>query len=135
MPSIEAALEHLRARSLNGPSMYWLALIEECMRGHDMEGGLSNWGSINDSCPVETLQFSFDTQGAPDRITNVWLPGIRTAVWNPNGVRFHMNQDEYSTRRYFGVLTVGSKEQTYVGYDRQMHQVLVYHRVDEPEKV
>jgi hypothetical protein len=128
-----ALLEHLRVRTLDEPSQHWLAVIRAAYAAeHQRGGGMSGWFMGSNDKPVECLQADFDSM---NHIVKVWVPGVRNAAWNPLGVRFFTDPTQESDRRFYGVLTLASDDETYVGYDKNWMQVLVYHRVDEKEKV
>jgi hypothetical protein len=127
-PYLHAVVEHLRVRADNAEAQRWLALIRGARYGEQLAGGLSGWANKNDSQWVETLQAEFDNE---QHMRKMWMPGTRNAVWNPFGIRFFQDLTSASDRLFRGVLTLGSNDTTYVGYDRNNWQVMVYHVVEK----
>jgi hypothetical protein len=132
-PKVEALVIHLQARALNEKAQHWLTVLREAYSAEPQQrGGMSAWFNDHDSENVEVMQVTFDHRSNP---TNVWTPGVRNAVWTPMGVRFFDAPTSHSDRRYVGIHTLAASETTYVGYDKAWMQVLIYHLVDEKQKV
>ena len=131
-PKIEALLKHLREREQNGPAMQWLGLIEDAYQAQPQHpGGMSGWANENDSKNIDTLQVEFDRD---DTLAQVWFPGSRNMVWHRSGVTFYAG-DTHSERPFGGVHTLASSDDTYIGYVKGFGQIIVYHTVDDTEKV
>lgn len=126
-PKVKNLLAQLEERKVNGPAGQWLDLIKDAYAARPQHpGGMSGWSSDNDSKNVDTYQVDFDEW---DRPMNVWVPGRRNMVWNPFGVRFFASDPERSERRFSGVYTLASSDDTYIGYVRDFGQIIVYHTV------
>lgn len=132
-PKLAALLDHLTVRTDDKDAQRWLTLIRGAYDVRpQVPGGMSGWGNAVDSQNVETLQAEFDED---HHMTRVWEPGVRNAVWNPLGIRFHTTPTEWSERRFMGIYTLASSPDVYVGYNKDWKQILIYHKVDEGEKV
>ncbi len=131
-PFLARLVAFLRSQPEDVEAQRWFDLIKTARVSPQMSGGLRGWSRTNDSKDVETLQANFDLLG---HLGRVWVPGARKAVWNPFGIKFYSDPTQISDRRFDGMLTVGSIQSTYVGFDRHLQQVVVYHTVDETEKV
>lgn len=133
-PSVNSLIKYLREKEGAPEADRWLSLVRSCFRAGrtEIRGGMSGWFKVHDQAKVEALQATFDTNGV---LVDLQLLGERTAAWNPMGVRFFVNMDEWSNRRFRGVMLVALSEDTFVGYDRDFLQVLAYHSVGEARKV
>jgi hypothetical protein len=129
---LAALLDHLKVRAEDKDAQRWLALIQGAYDVAQVPGGMSGWGNRNDSQNIEVLQAEFDEDS---HMTKVWEPGVRNAVWNPLGIRFFTSPTEWSERRFMGIYTLASSPSVYVGYNKDWKQIIVYHLVDEKEKV
>lgn len=132
-PKIEALVDHLQVREEDKDAQHWVRLIKAAFNAHPQHpGGMSGWASDNDSRDVEALQATFDSD---HHMTRIWEPGVRNCVWNPIGIRFFTGPEDWSESRYRGVYTLAADSQTYVGYNKEWQNILVYHVVDEVGKV
>jgi len=127
-PKVESLLAQLEARKTNGPAGAWLDLIRAAYAARPQHpGGLSGWTSDNDSKNVDTLQVDFDERDQP---RNLWVPGSRNMHWNPLGARFLAVDPAASERRFSGVYTLASSDDTYIGYAKDFGQIIVFHTVE-----
>lgn len=132
-PSVNALIRYLREQD-SYEAHRWLTLVRASFRsGHsDIRGAMSGWFKVHNHAQVEVLQAEFDSA---NHVSRLWMPGSRRADWNPMGVRFYAADNKYSDRRFRGVVMISLAEDTFVGFDRDFLQVLVFHVVDEPRKV
>jgi hypothetical protein len=127
-PRMRQLIAYLREHEDDADSRRWLDMIKGAMYGKQSPGGLSGWVNRNDSQNVETLQAQFNpANGAMFRVT---YPGVRNAVWTPFGIRFFTDPTQQSDRVFHGVLTVASHDDVYVGWDRNIDQMIAYHLVE-----
>jgi hypothetical protein len=134
-PKVRNLIEHLRVRSENADAQHWLRLIREGYVSPQYPGGLPGWSALHNNESVDTLQITF-TEG--HHIQKIWMPGARVMVRNPLGLRFFAHpEDDPSSRKFNGVVTLVATEEVWVGYDRVFLQVLAYRPtlVGEREKV
>lgn len=130
-PKLHALIEDLRERHQED-AQTWLHRIRSAFTTPQVRGGMSDWGSEHDSMFIESMWASFDTD---DALTKLGEYGPSRMVWNPFGLQFFTTATEGAQRRFRGVVTLATTEDTYVGYDKDFLMILVYHQVDEPQKV
>jgi hypothetical protein len=129
---VHALLAALRARETDEVAQRWVALIRGAYAAPQVSGGMRGWVSANNRKQIESLQAMFDKH---DRVDRLVYPGPRTMVFNPFGVKFHAEDKPVIDHRFNRIRSVAQSEDTFVGYSANYLRVLVYHRVDEPQKV
>lgn len=130
VPKVKALLEHLHASKTPAFQQWW-TLIKTALVTPQSHGSMRDWASAHNGEEVETLQATFD---ADSHVITTWEPGIRAMRWNPIGVRFIVDGESVSERRYRHLWTLAATEKLFIGYDRDMLQIITYHLV-EREKV
>ena len=125
-PRVANLLAHLERNDVNGPAMQWLDLIRGAYAQRPQHpGGIQGWAQDHDTEDVDTLQVEF----AKDHtLSQVWFPGVRNVAAHGTGITFYQG-DRHSERRYRGVYTLASSDDTYIGYARDFGQIIVYHQV------
>lgn len=135
VPKIKVLFDRLREQSEeHDPNAErWLALLRPALTKPQSHGTLKAWASKHNREETETLQATFD---AEHHLLKMWEPGIRTMSWNPLGVKFLVQGEPVSERRYRRLWTLTATDLVFIGYDRDFLQIVAYHPlVSEPQKV
>lgn len=128
VPKIKVLFDRLREQSEESDTnaQRWLALLRPALTKPQSQGTLKAWASKHNGEEVETLQANFDDE---HHLLRTWEPGIRTMDWNPYGVKFRVQGELVSERRFRRLWTLTATDEVFIGYDRDFLQIIAYHPV------
>ena len=130
---IRTLLQQLQNQTSREEAERWVELIRTAFVTPQSGGGMRDWCQMHTGQNIEALQANYDPEG---NLRSVKVEARRKMQSNPIGVRFYSDEDQESGDvRYYGIVTLATTEDTYVGYHDGFLKIVVYHPVDDQRTV
>lgn len=127
--AVGALLNHVTRRADDPVSQFWNSQIRDVVFTGRVSG-MKGWLHARDGRSIDTLQ------GVVDRLSgdvrSVWSPGPRLVTVSASMVTFTSETYDWSERAFAGIIAIASGDTSWVGYDADFRQVIVYTTATRP---